>query len=293
MLVRRSFPDGPGDRGSGDLATCRFMRDPESTEPGRAPDAVTVAAVTDAGPREVNEDSMFTAVSDDGSWVIAVADGLGGHDRGDEASQAAVGGLPERIGRAADMAMVFAEANRRVLALSTSLQQKGYRERPRSVPMTTLCVAAWTPDGGLLIGWMGDTMPFAVWSGPDGYAGSCCGSPHRDLYGLITACLGQPPEYEAQDAGLVEVEMAGVFEDSELPDAVIIARDGAWEPPAMRYGGIEWLWDDSPAGIGSACAPGADDASEIAESVLGTARSLGFNDNATVAVAHWRRPPDR
>jgi len=197
------------------------------------------------------------------------------------------------IGSAADMGMVFAEANRRVLALSTSVQQKGYRERPRSVPMTTLCVAAWTPDGGLLIGWMGDTMPFAVWSGPDGYAGSCCGSPHRDLYGLITACLGQPPEDEAQDAGLVEVEMAGVFEDSELPDAVIIASDGAWEPPAMRYGGIEWLWDDSPAGIGSACAPGADDASEIAESVLGTARSLGFADNATVAVAHWRRPPDR
>ena len=126
---------------------------------------------------------MFTAVSDDDSWVIAVADGLGGHDRGDEASQAAVGGLPERIGSAADMAMVFAEANRRVLALSTSSQQKGYRERPRSIPMTTLCVAAWTPEGGLLIGWMGDTMPFAVWSGPDGYAGSCCGSPHRDPTG--------------------------------------------------------------------------------------------------------------
>jgi len=249
--------------------------------------------VTDAGPRERNEDSMFTAVSDYGSWVIAVADGLGGHARGDEASQAAVGGLPVRIGSAADMAMAFAEANERVLALSTSLQQKGYRVRPWSIPMSTLCVAAWTPVGGLRIGWMGDTMPFAVWSGPDGYAGSCCGSPHRDLYGLITACLGQPPEDEAQDAGLVEVEMAGVFEDSELPDAVIIASDGAWEPPAMRYGGIEWLWDDSPAGIGSACAPGADDASEIAESVLGTARSLGFADNATVAVAHWRRPPDR
>ena len=87
--------------------------------------------------------------------------------------------------------------------------------------------------------------------------------------------------------------MAGVFEDSELPDAVIIASDGVWEPSAARYGGMEWLWDDSPAGIGSACAPGADDASGIAESVLGTARSLGLNDNATVAVAHRRRSPDQ
>lgn len=269
------------------------MPHPEPTGPDRSPHGWSVAAVTDTGPREANEDDMFTAVSDDGSWVIAVADGLGGHARGDEASQAAVGGLPERIGSAADMAMVFAEANQRVLALSTSSQQKGYRVRPRSIPMTTLCVAAWTPEGGLLIGWMGDTVPFAVWAGPDGYAGSCCGSPHRDPYGYITVCLGQPPEDEAEEAGLVEVEMAGVFEDSELPDAVIIASDGAWEPPAKRYGGMEWLWDDSPAGIGSACAPGVDHASGIAESVLGTARSLGLNDNATVAVAHRRRSPDR
>ena len=269
------------------------MPHPGPTEPDRSPHGWSVAAVTDAGPREVNEDAMFTAVSDNGSWVIAVADGLGGHDRGDEASQAAVGGLPERIGSAADMAMAFAEANQRVLALSTSSQQKGYRARPRSIPMTTLCVAAWTPEGGLLIGWMGDTMPFAVWSGPDGYAGSCCGSPHRDLYGYITICLGQPPDDEAEEAGLVEVEMAGVFEDSELPDAVIIASDGAWEPPAIEYGGAEWLWDDSPAGIGSACDPEAVDASGIAESVLGTARSLGFNDNATVAGAPRRRPPDQ
>ncbi len=233
---------------------------------------------------------MFTAVSDDGSWVIAVADGLGGHARGDEASQAAVSGLPERIGSAADMAVAFAEANERVLALSTSLQQKGYRVRPWSIPMSTLCVAAWTPVGGLRIGWMGDTMPFAVWSGPDGYAGSCCGSPQRDPYGLITACLGQPPEDEAQDAGLVEVEMVDGFEDSELPDVVIIASDGVWEPLAAR-GGMEWLWDDSLAGIGSACDPEAVDAAGIAEGILAKARDLGFNDNATVAVAHWRRPP--
>lgn len=268
------------------------MPHPEPTGPDRSPQGWSVAAVTDAGPRERNEDSMFTAVSGDGAWVIAVADGLGGHARGDEASQAAVGSLPERIGSAADMAMAFADANERILALSASVRQKGYWV-PHSIPMSTLCVAAWTPEGGLLIGWMGDTMPFAVWAGPGGYTGSCCGSPHRDPYGYITACLGQPPEDEAQDAELVEVEMAGVFEDPELPDAVIIASDGAWEPPAMRYGGMEWLWDDSPAGIGSACAPGADDASGIAESVLGTARRLGFNDNATVAVAHRRRSPDQ
>ena len=84
-----------------------------------------------------------------------------------------------------------------------------------------------------------------------------------------------------------------MFEYSELPDTVIIASDGAWEPLAIEYGGVDWLWDDSPAGIGSACDAEADDASGIAEGLLARARRLGLNDNATVAVAHWRRPPER
>ena len=269
------------------------MPDTESTEPGRAPGGVTVAAVTDIGPREVNEDSMFTAVSDDGAWVIAVADGLGGHARGDEASQAAVRGLPERIESAADLATVFAEANERVLELSLALRRESTWVSPDMIPMTTLCVAAWTPEGGLRIGWMGDTMPFVVWSGPDGYTGYCCGRPHRGLFGGIEVCLGWPPEDEGHGAGADEVEMVDGFEDSESPDVVIIASDGAWEPLAIEYGGAEWLWDDSPAGIGSACHPGADEASGVAESVLAKARGLGLNDSATVAVAHRRLPPDR
>ncbi len=261
----------------------------DSTEPG----AVTVAALTDTGPRKANEDRMFTAVSDDGSWVIAVADGLGGHARGDEAAQAAVDGLPERIAGTADMVAAFTEADERVLALAGPLRRQLLGVTLAAIPMSTLCVAAWTPEGGLQIGWMGDTMPFVVWSGQDGYTGSCCGSPHRSPYGSIEICLGLPSEEEGQGAWSIEVETFELSEDAELPDAVIIASDGAWEPPAIEYGGAEWLWDDSPAGIGSACDPGAVDASGIAESVLARARSLGLNDNATVAVAHRRRPSDR
>ena len=232
---------------------------------------------------------MFTALSEDGAWVIAVADGLGGHARGDEAAQAAVEGLPERIAGEAEMAAVFSEADERVLALSGP-GKRNRRVPLFTLPMSTLCVAAWTPEGGLLIGWMGDTLPFVVKSGPGGFAGYCCGRPHRSPFGSIEVCLGMPPEDEASAAGPVEVDVTGEFEDSAMPDAVIIASDGAWEPLAIDYGGAEWLWDDSPAGIGSACAPDAGDASDIARSVVVKARSLGLNDNATVAVAHWRRP---
>ena len=248
---------------------------------------MSVAAVTDIGPREENQDRAFTAISDDGAWVIAVADGLGGHPRGAEAAEAAVEGLPRRIDGEAEMAVAFTEANDRVASLS------GPRRRNRraplfTIPMSTLCVAAWTPEGGLLIGWMGDTMAFLLRYGPDGFAGYCCGNPHRGPFGGIESCLGMPPEDAGHGVGLVGVEVIADFEDSDMPDAVIIASDGAWEPLAADYGDIEWLWDASPTGIGSACGPESDDAAAIAESVLTTARGFDLNDNATVAVADRR-----
>lgn len=268
------------------------MSPSEPNEPEQSQRAVSVAAVTDIGPREENQDRAFTAVSDDGAWVIAVADGLGGHPRGAEAAEAAVEGLPRRIDGEAEMAVAFTEANERVLSLSGPW--KRHRRAPLfTIPMSTLCVATWTPESGLLIGWMGDTMAFALNSGPDGFAGYCCGTPHRGSLGGIESCLGMPPEDAGYGAGLVEVEVIADFEEADLPDAVIIASDGAWEPLAAEYGDIDWLWDASPAGIGSACGPESGDASAIAGSVLARARSLGLDDNATLAVAERRTPADR
>ena len=158
----------------------------EPTESGPSPRSVSVAALTDIGPRKVNEDRMFTALSDDdGAWVIAVADGLGGHDRGDDAAQAAVEGLPQRVDGEAEMAMAFAEANDRVVALF-GRRERSRRVPLRKIPMSTLCVAAWTLEGGLVIGWMGDTMPLVVKSGPGSLAGYCCGVPHRSPLGVST-----------------------------------------------------------------------------------------------------------
>ena len=71
---------------------------------GRSANATTVAARSDVGPRDVNEDRSFTALStEDGAWVIAVADGLGGLPRGADAAAAAVAALPPRIASGADM----------------------------------------------------------------------------------------------------------------------------------------------------------------------------------------------
>ena len=248
----------------------------------------SVASVSDIGPRRVNEDRALAVVSDsDGSWVIAVADGLGGHTRGDEAAQAAVEGLPHRIGSPDEMAVAFGEANERVLTLTGP--EAWQRNLPLFMfPMSTLTVAAWTPEGGLLIGWMGDTLPFVATAGPDGFEGFCCGRPHRQPDGSIDICLGMPPMDAEAGAGFVEVEIVGESGEGSRPDAVILASDGAWEPFVYRHG-AEWLSDDSATGgIGAVSGPRAETADDIAGRILAEARRLGLNDNATIAVAFWR-----
>jgi len=50
---------------------------------------ITYAALSKVGGREINEDSVV-AVEKDGSFCFVVADGLGGHGKGDVASQAVV-----------------------------------------------------------------------------------------------------------------------------------------------------------------------------------------------------------
>lgn len=247
--------------------------------------------MSDIGPRQVNEDRALAVLSEpDGSWVIAVADGLGGHTRGDEAAQAAVEGLPERIASADEMAVAFGEANERVLALTGP--ETWQKNLPLFMfPMSTLCVAAWTPEGGLLIGWMGDTLPFLANEGSSGFSGFLCGRPHRIPGGSIEICLGMPPAGPAQDAGSVEVEIVGESGKGSQPDAVILASDGAWEPYVYQHG-VEWLSDASPGGgIGAACGTGASTAKtaeDVANNILAEAQRLGLNDNATVAAALWR-----
>ena len=228
---------------------------------------VSVGAVTDIGPRPVNADRFLTARSPvDGAWVIAVADGLGAHPRAPDAAAAAVGDLPARIESLDAMADAFVAAAERVAAVAQPFE--GYLPERRAEgasdeeyerrlanywrseswfynhgagsPLCTLCVAAWTPTGGLLVASMGDTLAFEVHWRPGGSPHRrLIADPHRDppLARYVSSYLGGRPAgslirrdcpggYNG-DFAAVEVELPA---DPAAAVAVIVASDGAWEP---------------------------------------------------------------
>ena len=229
---------------------------------------VSVGAVTDTGPRSVNADRFVVSRSPvDGSWVIAVADGVGGHPEAPDAAQAAVEGLPERIGSLDAMGDAFIAASERVAVLAPSRDDFWAAERAECgdtvfelmvrsgasayrylarCPLCTMCVAAWTPAGGLLVAAMGDTLAFEVqWPAAGAPWRRLIAEPHREppfAHG-VSSYLGaghdesviRPQKgdyhYHGRDGynrnfAAVQVELPA---DPATSMAVIIASDGAWE----------------------------------------------------------------
>ena len=254
---------------------------------GRSASVAIVAARSEKGPREVNEDRSFTSLSaEDGSWVIAVADGLSGHPRGAEAAEAAVAALPPRISSEADMETVFVAAHRAVKALAPS--PTDWRFSPGRCPMATLCVAAWSADGGLIVAHMGDTLPVVVSQRSLGDSmGRVFGPVHRNFSGKLTSCLGlDVPRTDPQRGGY-EFNLVTVRDDLVAPHdnwAVAVASDGVWEKLLSNPDYVD-TWE-----LGRRAAelvgPAGGPAGRIAEGLLSAARDRGLEGNATVAVAH-------
>ena len=251
---------------------------------GRSAKVATVAARSDKGPRDLNEDRSFTALSaEDGSWVIAVADGLSGHPRGAEAAEAAVAALPLRIASRCDMETAFVTAHRAVTALAPS--PTTWRDTMKLCPMTTLCVAAWTPEGGLIVAHMGDTLTVLVgWDQQvaDGYVS---GRAHCS-FGWLSSCLGiAAPRTDRERLGAAFwCETEG---DPAGECAAVVLSDGAWRKLHPVEELIPW-WSTGEVAcwVGDLAGLVGGPAERIAETVLAFARGRGLDGNATVAVAH-------
>lgn len=250
-----------------------------------------IATRTDIGPRDRQEDRFRAVVNPDGSWVVAVADGLGGHPFGDESAQAAVEALPPRIANVNQMSSAFDAANAAAWALRPRLRSRSH-EIASTIALTTLVVAAWTSEGGLLLSWLGDSMGFVlpVRGGPGWHS-----SPHNDRYGYITRCIGMSrvdrDSYELPpgDVGHMSGSLPREHVDGWIGDGgllVVLATDGLYGPifEAHHREGFNNDSDDNsldfalPAGRRTTAA-------DAAETLMGTARTAGLSDNTTIAVA--------
>lgn len=104
--------------------------------------------------RQQNEDCFRVVQRADGSWVLVVCDGMGGHEAGEVASAVASQRIVEVLASSAPVEPPRAlydalmEANRAVLETA----------RARGTPsMGTTAVAAWVLETRCYVGWVGDS----------------------------------------------------------------------------------------------------------------------------------------
>lgn len=193
-----------------------------------AQNSYVVAAATDSSLAGAEPDALLAKVNDDGSWVIAVADGwkreASRYKRaGTAASVAAVSEVPGRIEDEGALLGAFDRAHDSVRQLAESARSAG---RHVSEGLTTLLVAAWTPKGGGWVGQAGDSAACFV-----GRIGS---SPevrlavplHRDRKGQVSVFLGAGEPDPAGNGKWSDGRVATASFSDE--DAVIIATEGAW-----------------------------------------------------------------
>lgn len=122
---------------------------------------IDYASVTDKGGREVNEDAVGIEIVNEQTICFCVADGLGGHGRGDEASAIAVQNTCEIFRAFHDkpdlIETVFEAVQKRLL-----FEKKERRERFSL--KTTLSVLT-LRSGRVRQGTIGDTRIYTFWDG--------------------------------------------------------------------------------------------------------------------------------
>ena len=254
-----------------------------------------VATRTDVGPRDRREGRVRAVVNADGSWVMALADGLGGHPFGDEAAQAAVDALPARTGSTAEMGAAFDAANAAAWGLHPEMRAAD--EAESMIALTNLVVAAWTPKGGLLLSWVGDSFGFVV---PLGGGPGWHSQPHNDMLGFVSKCIGMSrADHDSLDLPPGHVDHMGDDVPKEHVQRwfdlggllVVLASDGLI-PSVLETHRREWFNDD-PDDNSLGFAVPADrrgTAADAADTLMDTARVAGLSDNTTIAVA--RITPD-
>jgi protein phosphatase len=246
---------------------------------------IRISSASDVGGRPENEDAV--AVSDlqavdlgDGvelpGFLVAIADGMGGHQRGEVASRIAVDTIQEVFASdpAADVVPLLKQAFRRANEL---IYGNWHGQSPSEMMGTTLVVAA-TRGKYATVASIGDSRAYLVRAGRlqqitrdhslvaeqvaqgNMTAEEARESPHRNI---ITHALGHKPKLDSK--------MPNIFEITLLEeDRLLLLTDGFFDvvPDADL---LRLTLDAQPA--------------EIAQKLVSVAKERGTTDNVSAVVA--------
>jgi serine/threonine protein phosphatase PrpC len=233
-----------------------------------------VGSATDVGRRrDHNEDDLVTFVAADGSTVLVVADGMGGHKAGEVASAIAVKVLERELTQPG--ADPSAALRRAIETANQEVWQEAEGD-PAKSGMGTTVVAAIIIGGRAYLANAGDSPAYLV---RDGVAEQIThdhglvaeqvaagliseeDAEHHPYRHMLTRCLGVEPQVE------VEVYPARPLQQG---DVLVLASDGLTEHVKRHE---------------VATLTTAQDPNEVARGLIAVANQRGGHDNTTVVVA--------
>ena len=260
---------------------------------------------------DLQQNGRVLVVGDEDGWLMAVADDVSGTRHPGIAATAAIESLPALIRSREEMLDAFESAHSAVCAASDA--REDYEEANlANVEITTLAVASLTQQGGLQVGWVGDTLPFLIPC--DGGAPGWHGRPSHERLpdisldyaksGRIRSKIsywlgGYRPEVDLVDRPFRD--LVRCMSDTMQPEAfdtmaaehgllVLLASDGFWDPLLeSKYGDDQYAdfdLDQDDNSLGFAVPTWQRNNPQIAlDHMMSTANQVGLDDNATATAA--------
>lgn len=169
-------------------------------------------AATDVGLHRDNNEDHFLARPDMGLWVVA--DGMGGHQAGEEASRIACAFIERAILNGSSLRSAIAESHYEVMREAEA--------HPEKSGMGTTVVALRNHGQQYEIDWVGDSRAY-LWTGSELYRLS---HDHSFVQGLVDSGLLSPEEAATHPQKNVIVQSIGV---ASLAEVRVDQISGLWE----------------------------------------------------------------
>lgn len=220
--------------------------------------------------RDHNEDSWFAA-EDKGLW--AVADGMGGHERGEWASAVVVGEL-SRLPLAGDFAAGCAEIADALHRANATIYAEG---RARGSQMGTTAVVLFVRERRFAVLWVGDSRAYLLRGGQMVQLSR----DHTQVQEMVDRGLLTDAEAEGHPMGHVLARAVGVMEQIEVDvvqdevdpsDTFLLCSDGLSGP----------VDDETIARLLSGASP-----ESLVHELINEALDQGGPDNVTTVVVRF------